>query len=64
MANGVVSQKGDSGGPVYFVTPDGRAAMVGMFNSTWGQFPAAVSWHVANQQASQEVISAASAPVP
>ena len=25
MANGVVSQKGDSGGPVYVVTPDGRA---------------------------------------
>jgi hypothetical protein len=64
MANGVVSQKGDSGGPVYFITPDGRAAMVGMFNSTWGQFPAAVSWHVANQQAGQEVISAASAPAP
>ena len=64
MANGVVSQKGDSGGPVYFITPDGRAAMIGMFNSTWGQFPAAVSWHVANQQASQDVISAASAPVP
>jgi hypothetical protein len=64
MANGVVSQKGDSGGPVYFITPDGRAAMIGMFNSTWGQFPAAVSWHVANQLAGQDVISAASAPVP
>ena len=64
MANGVVSQKGDSGGPVYFVTPDGRAAIVGMFNSTWGQFPAAVSWHVASQQAHEDVISAASAPVP
>ena len=38
MANGVVSQKGDSGGPVYVVTPDGRAAIVGMFNSTWGNF--------------------------
>jgi len=44
MANGVVSQKGDSGGPVYVPTDDGRAAIVGMFNSTWGQFPAAVSW--------------------
>ena len=43
MANGVVSQKGDSGGPVYVLTDDGRAAIVGMFNSTWGQFPAAVS---------------------
>jgi hypothetical protein len=60
MANGVVSQKGDSGGPVYSITPDGRAAIVGMFNSTWGQFPAAVSWQIANQQAREDVISAAS----
>ncbi|HEX2214559.1 MAG TPA: hypothetical protein VHH12_14140 [Mycobacterium sp.] len=57
MANGVVSQKGDSGGPVYVVMPDGRAAIIGMFNSTWGRFPAAVSW----QTARQDVISAASA---
>jgi len=60
MANGVVSQKGDSGGPVYVVTSDGRAAMVGMFNSTWGQFPAAVSWQAASAQAQQDVISAMS----
>jgi hypothetical protein len=64
MANGVVSQKGDSGGPVYVQTPDGRAAIIGMFNSTWGQYPAAVSW----QSASQDVISPASgsagAPTP
>jgi hypothetical protein len=64
MANGVVSQKGDSGGPVYFVTPDGGAAIIGMFNSTWGQFPAAVSWQSISQQSQQDVISAASAPVP
>jgi hypothetical protein len=64
MANGVVSQKGDSGGPVYMVTADGRAAIVGMFNSTWGQYPAAVSWQAASQQASEDVISAASAPAP
>ncbi len=61
MANGVVSQKGDSGGPVYSVTPDGRAAIVGMFNSTWGQFPAAVSWQNISQEAQQDVISAMSA---
>ena len=60
MANGVVSQKGDSGGPVYTVTPDGRAAIVGMFNSTWGQYPAAVSWQSASQQAREDVITAAS----
>jgi hypothetical protein len=63
MANGVVSQKGDSGGPVYFVTGDGRAAIIGMFNSTWGQFPAAVSWLNISQQAQQDVISAASADI-
>jgi hypothetical protein len=56
MANGVVSKKGDSGGPVYVITPDGRAAIVGMFNSTWGQFPAAVSW----QTAREDVITSAS----
>jgi hypothetical protein len=64
MANGVVSQKGDSGGPVYHITPDGRAAIIGMFNSTWGQYPAAVSWQVASQQAHEDVISAASASAP
>lgn len=63
MANGVVSQKGDSGGPVYNITPDGRAAIVGMFNSTWGQYPAAVSWQVASQQAREDVISAAAGSV-
>jgi hypothetical protein len=50
MTNGVVSQKGDSGGPVYVPTDDGRAVIVGMFNSTWGQLPAAVSWVATDQQ--------------
>jgi hypothetical protein len=63
MANGVVSQKGDSGGPVYNITPDGRAVIVGMFNSTWGQYPAAVSWLVASQEARGDVISAAAGSV-
>jgi len=58
MANGVVSQKGDSGGPVYVPTDDGRAIIVGMFNSTWGQYPAAVSWEAARAQASDDVIAA------
>ena len=61
MANGVVSQKGDSGGPIYVVTPDGRAAIVGMFNSTWGNFPAAVSWQTASHQAREDVVQSASA---
>ncbi|HET7740212.1 MAG TPA: hypothetical protein VFL67_06150 [Mycobacterium sp.] len=56
MANGVVSQKGDSGGPVYTLTGDGRAAIIGMFNSVWGQFPAAVTWQVADQQIREEVV--------
>ena len=60
MANGIVSQKGDSGGPVYVVAPDGRAAIVGMFNSTWGNYPAAVSWQTASQQAREDVVSSAS----
>lgn len=60
MANGVVSQKGDSGGPVYTPTADGRAVIVGMFNSTWGQYPAAVSWQSASQQAREDVITATS----
>ena len=64
MANGVVSQKGDSGGPVYNITPDGRAAIIGMFNSTWGEYPAAVSWQVASQQAREDVISSASGIAP
>jgi hypothetical protein len=60
MANGVVSQKGDSGGPVYVLTDDGRAVIVGMFNSTWGQFPAAVSWQAIDQQIREEVVTSAS----
>ena len=56
MANGVVSQKGDSGGPVYVLTGDGRAVIIGMFNSTWGQYPAAVSWTTTDQQIRQQVV--------
>ena len=61
MVNGVVSQKGDSGGPVYSPTNDGRAAIVGMFNSTWGQFPAAVSWPSVDQEARDDVYTTSSA---
>ena len=50
MSNGVVSQKGDSGGPVYTVVGSGTAVLVGLFNSTWGQLPAAVSWQATGQQ--------------
>lgn len=64
MANGVVSEKGDSGGPVYVLAGDGRAAIVGMFNSTWGQLPAAVSWPATDQQIREEVFTPAAATVP
>lgn len=50
MTNGVVSQKGDSGGPVYVPAADGRAVIIGLFNSTWGQLPAAVSFQSTGQQ--------------
>lgn len=55
MGDGVVSQKGDSGGPVYTITPDGRAVIVGLFNSTWGTYPTAVSWNSIGQQASEDM---------
>lgn len=50
MGHGVVSDKGDSGGPVYVVNGAGPAAIVGLFNSTWGNFRAAVSWQAIAQQ--------------
>lgn len=59
MANGVVSRKGDSGGPVYTTTPDGRTVLIGVFNSTWGTFPAAVSWQTASQEARADKIGRA-----
>jgi hypothetical protein len=62
MAHGVLSQKGDSGGPVYVLTDDGRAVLVGIFNSTWGDFPAAVAWNSIRRQISEDV-NAPSAPV-
>jgi len=68
MANGVVSQKGDSGGPVYTHLADGTAVIIGLFNSTWGHLPAAVSWQATNQQLREDtgaggVISVAASAV-
>ncbi|HNA50794.1 MAG TPA: hypothetical protein PKM33_02565 [Mycobacterium sp.] len=54
MNNGVVSQKGDSGGPVYTLADDGRAIIIGLFNSTWGDLPAAVSWQATGQQVRED----------
>ena len=54
MNNGVVSQKGDSRGPVYTLADDGRAIIIGLFNSTWGDLPAAVSWQATGQQVRED----------
>ncbi len=62
MAHGVVSQKGDSGGPVYVASPIGPARIVGLFNSTWGEYPAAVSWPAISQQAREDVAAPAGPP--
>ena len=59
MDNGVVSKKGDSGGPVYTLDGSGRAILVGLFNSTWGRLPAAVSWQATGQQVRDDIATAA-----
>jgi hypothetical protein len=59
MDNGVVSQRGDSGGPVYILDGNGRAVLIGLFNSTWGRLPAAVSWQATGQQVREDIAMAA-----
>lgn len=54
MGHGVLSQQGDSGGPVYVVRGD-QARIVGLFNSVWGEYPAAVSWPAISQQVREDV---------
>ncbi len=54
MSNGVLSQRGDSGGPVYTLAGDGTAVIAGLFNSTWGRLPAAVSWAATGEQVRQD----------
>ncbi|MEO6792459.1 MAG: hypothetical protein ABI253_05770 [Mycobacterium sp.] len=55
MSQGVRSQQGDSGGPVYVVRGAGPARIVGLFNSVWGEYPAAVSWSAISQQVREDV---------
>jgi hypothetical protein len=55
MGNGAISQKGDSGGPVYIINPFGQALIVGILNSVWGNSPAAVSWQATSQQVRDDV---------
>jgi hypothetical protein len=55
MGHGTVSQQGDSGGPVYVTSGPGPARIVGIFNSVWGNFQAAVSWQSTTQEIRQDV---------
>jgi hypothetical protein len=55
MDNGVISKKGDSGGPVYVLSDNNKAVIIGLFNSTWGALPAAVSWQATGQQVREDV---------
>jgi hypothetical protein len=55
MSHGVLSHQGDSGGPVY-LAPDGAPGqIVGIFNSLWGDFPAAVSWRSTSEQVREDL---------
>ena len=40
--------------PVYTLADDGRAIIIGLFNSTWGDLPAAVSWRATGQQVRED----------
>jgi hypothetical protein len=57
MSHGALSQKGDSGGPVYLAPTGAPGQVVGIFNSVWGAFPAAVSWQSTLDQARQDIAS-------
>ena len=63
MTNGVVSQKGDSGGPVYTPTPDGRAVLDRSVQQHLGHAPRGGVMAVASEQARADTFSAASATV-
>jgi hypothetical protein len=55
MSHGVLSRNGDSGGPVYLAPANGPGQLVGIFNSMWGDFPAAVSWPAASAQIHEDL---------
>jgi hypothetical protein len=55
MSHGVQSQKGDSGGPVYLAPDGGPGQIIGIFNSMWGDLPAAVSWRAASAQVREDL---------
>lgn len=55
MSHGVQSRQGDSGGPVYLAPDGGPGQIVGIFNSMWGDFPAAVSWRSTSEQVREDL---------
>ena len=55
MSQGVHSQHGDSGGPVYLAPLGGPGQIVGIFNSMWGPSPAAVSWGSASAEVHEDM---------
>ncbi|HTX96394.1 MAG TPA: hypothetical protein VME67_16950 [Mycobacterium sp.] len=55
MSHGVQSHNGDSGGPVYLAPNGGPGQLVGIFNSVWGEFPAAVSWRATSEEVREDL---------
>lgn len=55
MSHGVQSHNGDSGGPVYLAPNGGPGQLVGIFNSVWGDFPAAVSWRATSEEVREDL---------
>ncbi|GAA4290223.1 S1 family peptidase [Mycobacterium paraffinicum] len=55
MSHGVQSHNGDSGGPVYLPSSAGPGLLVGIFNSVWGDFPAAVSWRATSEEVREDL---------
>ncbi|ANR93702.1 Rv1815 family serine proteinase [Mycobacterium avium] len=55
MSHGVQSHNGDSGGPVYLAPSGGPGQIVGIFNSVWGEYPAAVSWQATSEEVREDL---------
>jgi hypothetical protein len=55
MSHGVLSHNGDSGGPVYLAPNGGPGQMLGIFNSVWGDLPAAVSWRATSDEVREDL---------
>jgi hypothetical protein len=55
MSHGVLSHNGDSGGPVYLAANGGPGQMLGIFNSVWGDLPAAVSWRATSDEVREDL---------